>query len=61
MGLVRYSDADCMVGGDFLIQSESDNRTSSVIERPFWPITGYSISGRPNSITGHKYGQLTNI
>ncbi len=28
------------------IQSESDNRTSSVIEQPFWPITGYLISGR---------------
>ncbi len=28
------------------IQSSADNRTSSVIDRPFWPITGYTISGQ---------------
>jgi hypothetical protein len=28
------------------IQSNPVNQTSSVIERPLWPITGYMISGR---------------
>jgi hypothetical protein len=44
-----------------LVQSNADIRTNPVIERPFWPITGYSISGQPNSITGHKYGRISNI